>query len=174
MKKIIVIMLAIVMMLSLVSCGVLDEIASMTPEPTSTENGAQPTEEVQGETGITPEALVTEKPADKSDTVTAKPTSTPKPTTQPTAKPTSTPKPTTQPTAKPTSTPKPTAKPTVKPTATPKPTTNTNTSIVYITKTGKKYHSRTSCNGLSNANEIYQSTLSSAVGAGLTPCSKCY
>lgn len=160
MKKIIVIMLAIVMMLSLVSCGVLDEIASMTPEPTSTENGAQPTEEVQGETGITPEALVTEKPADKSDTVTAKPTSTPKPTTQPTAKPTSTPKPT--------------AKPTVKPTATPKPTTNTNTSIVYITKTGKKYHSRTSCNGLSNANEIYQSTLSSAVGAGLTPCSKCY
>lgn len=49
-----------------------------------------------------------------------------------------------------------------------------NTKIVYITKTGKKYHSRTSCSGLSNANEIFESNLESAQNKGLGPCSKCY
>jgi hypothetical protein len=51
---------------------------------------------------------------------------------------------------------------------------NTNSQIVYTTKTGKRYHSRKTCSGLSNANAIYESTLSQAKGKGLTPCAKCY
>ena len=50
---------------------------------------------------------------------------------------------------------------------------STNSSIVYTTKTGKKYHLRTSCTGLNNAKTIYESTLSSAKSRGLTPCSIC-
>lgn len=50
----------------------------------------------------------------------------------------------------------------------------TNSQTVYITKTGKKYHSTKNCSGLNNANEIYDSTLSEAQAKGLTPCSKCY
>ena len=46
--------------------------------------------------------------------------------------------------------------------------------VVYITKTGKKYHSRKNCSGLSNANAIFDSTLAEAEGKGLTPCSKCH
>lgn len=50
-----------------------------------------------------------------------------------------------------------------------------NTSqTVYITETGKKYHSRSSCSGLSRAKAIYTSTLQNAKNRGLGPCSKCY
>ncbi len=45
---------------------------------------------------------------------------------------------------------------------------------VYVTKTGKKYHLTKRCSGLSNANAIYEATLSEAKSRGLTPCSKCY
>ena len=45
---------------------------------------------------------------------------------------------------------------------------------VYVTATGKRYHSRTSCSGLNNAKAIYESTLSSAKNQGLTPCSICH
>ena len=51
---------------------------------------------------------------------------------------------------------------------------NNNSQTVYITKTGKKYHSTKNCSGLNNANAIYDSTLSEAQGKGLTACSKCY
>jgi hypothetical protein len=40
---------------------------------------------------------------------------------------------------------------------------------VYVTKTGKRYHYDSSCNG----GTYYASTLSDAVAAGLTPCEKC-
>lgn len=40
---------------------------------------------------------------------------------------------------------------------------------VYITKTGKKYHYDSSCNG----GTYYASTLSEAKARGLTPCEKC-
>lgn len=50
------------------------------------------------------------------------------------------------------------------------PTSNT----VYTTKTGKKYHSTKNCRGLSNAKEIYTSTLSAAKSIGLGPCSFCH
>lgn len=40
---------------------------------------------------------------------------------------------------------------------------------VYVTKTGKKYHYNSSCNG----GTYYASTLEQAKARGLTPCSKC-
>lgn len=40
---------------------------------------------------------------------------------------------------------------------------------VYITKTGKRYHYDGTCNG----GTYYESTLSEALGKGLTPCEKC-
>lgn len=49
-----------------------------------------------------------------------------------------------------------------------------NSATVYITATGKKYHSTKSCSGLSNAKAIYDSTLSAAISKGLEPCSKCH
>lgn len=45
---------------------------------------------------------------------------------------------------------------------------------VYITETGKRYHSTKHCTGLNNAKAIYDSTLSNAQSLGLTPCAKCY
>ena len=51
---------------------------------------------------------------------------------------------------------------------------DTSSEIVYITKTGKKYHSTQNCSGLSNANAIYEATLEEAEGKGLGPCSKCH
>lgn len=64
---------------------------------------------------------------------------------------------------------------TTTPTPEPEPDTNTNTSqTVYITATGKKYHSTKNCSGLSNANAIYDSTLEEAENKGLEPCKKCH
>lgn len=40
---------------------------------------------------------------------------------------------------------------------------------VYVTKTGKKYHYSSTCNG----GKYYSSTLSGAKARGLTPCDKC-
>ncbi|MBQ7045865.1 MAG: DNA/RNA non-specific endonuclease [Clostridia bacterium] len=50
---------------------------------------------------------------------------------------------------------------------------NDNTHV-YITKTGAKYHSTSSCSGLKKAKAIYDSTVSEAKSKGLTPCSICY
>lgn len=77
---------------------------------------------------------------------------------------------TTTTTAKPTTT---TIKPT---TTTAKPTTTTAapadeplSETVYVTKTGKKWHRSSSCNG----GTYYESTLAEAERRGLTPCKKC-
>lgn len=51
---------------------------------------------------------------------------------------------------------------------------DTNAQTVYITETGKKYHSTKSCSGLNNANAVYDTTISEAQNRGLTPCSKCH
>lgn len=45
---------------------------------------------------------------------------------------------------------------------------------VYTTATGKKYHSRRSCPGLSHARKIYKTTVSNAKSQGLTKCKICY
>ena len=45
---------------------------------------------------------------------------------------------------------------------------------VYVTKTGKKYHSRKSCRGLNRAKKIYTSTLKKAKKRGLKKCKICY
>lgn len=45
-----------------------------------------------------------------------------------------------------------------------------NSSVVYITKTGKKYH----CNSNCGNGTYYEATLSEALAKGLTQCSKCY
>lgn len=48
---------------------------------------------------------------------------------------------------------------------------NTNSTIVYVTKTGKKYH-KGGCSYLKNSK--IEITLSEAQSKGYTPCSKCY
>lgn len=50
----------------------------------------------------------------------------------------------------------------------------TNSATVYVTETGKKYHSTKNCSGLSRAKAIYSSTLQGAKNRGLDPCSKCH
>ena len=44
---------------------------------------------------------------------------------------------------------------------------------VYITKTGKKYHSTKDCSGLSNAKEVLAVSRDEALRRGLTPCKVC-
>lgn len=70
---------------------------------------------------------------------------------------------------------KPTKKPTQKPTATPtqKPTNNSPGEVlVWIpTNGGKKYHSKSSCSGMKNPQQV---TKSSAVSQGFSACGKCY
>ena len=73
------------------------------------------------------------------------------------------------PTEKPT--PKPTAKPTEKPTVAPTVKPENNTEMVWITKSGKKYHSHSGC---SNMKAPYQVSKEDAINGGRGPCSKCY
>ena len=47
--------------------------------------------------------------------------------------------------------------------------TEPNNRTVYVTKTGKRYHYSSTCNG----GTYYASTLSQASARGLTPCNKC-
>lgn len=47
--------------------------------------------------------------------------------------------------------------------------TTDNDIVVYITRTGKRYHYDNHCNG----STYFESTLSEAVSRGLTPCKKC-
>ena len=45
---------------------------------------------------------------------------------------------------------------------------------VYVTASGKKYHSDKGCSGLRRANNIYSKSLADAKSAGYTPCNICY
>lgn len=45
---------------------------------------------------------------------------------------------------------------------------------VYITPTGKKYHSSDKCSGLNNSKNITSTTESEAINKGLERCSKCW
>lgn len=61
------------------------------------------------------------------------------------------------------------------PPATPRPTFAPliqleNDDAVYISKTGKRYHTTPDCSGMRTARKV---TLSEAVGRGLTPCRDC-
>ena len=62
-------------------------------------------------------------------------------------------------------------------TTTTKPATTTttapvnNSTMVWIPKSGKKYHSNPSCSNMKNPSQVTQSE---AVSMGKTPCSKCY
>lgn len=56
-----------------------------------------------------------------------------------------------------------------------KKSSNSNQSTtVYVTATGKKYHSTKSCRGLSRAKSVSSESLGDAETSGLTPCSLCY
>ena len=59
-------------------------------------------------------------------------------------------------------------------TASPAPQTNASASTkqehkIYVTRTGKKYHYNSHCNG----GTYYESTLDAALARGLEPCKKC-
>lgn len=97
---------------------------------------------------------------------TAEPTPEPALTPEPTAAPT--PEPTPEPTPAPTPTAAPTPAPTPEPTPEPTPAP-TQSRTVYITRTGKRYHYDSSCNG----GTYFESTLDEALSRGLTPCDKC-
>ena len=58
---------------------------------------------------------------------------------------------------------------TKKKTTTTQKNDNDVSSMVYVTPTGKRYHSRICGNG-----DYYKVTLSEAKSRGLTPCKKCY
>lgn len=45
---------------------------------------------------------------------------------------------------------------------------------VYITETGKKYHATEHCPGLANAKAVFESTLAQAKDKNLTPCARCH
>lgn len=53
-------------------------------------------------------------------------------------------------------------------------TTISDQETVFITKSGKRYHSTSACSGLNNAKAIFESGLAEAKKKGLTPCSICY
>ena len=91
------------------------------------------------------------------------PTTTPAPTT--TLAPTTTPAPTTAPTTTPA--PTTTIQQTVATTTAPVPQQN----LVWISKTGKKYHRNSSCSNMKNPSQV---TLDKAQSLGLEPCKKCY
>ena len=91
--------------------------------------------------------------------------STSQPNTQPVAP---DPQPSVQPTPAPQPTPQP--QPQTPPPAPVDPTPDVPVSRkVYVTKTGKRYHYSSSCNG----GTYYESTLDAAKRRGLTPCDKC-
>lgn len=50
-------------------------------------------------------------------------------------------------------------------------TTETDEEMVWIPKTGKKYHSNYSCGNMKNPRQV---TLTNAQKRGYTPCKKCY
>ena len=87
----------------------------------------------------------------------------------PTLKPVSTPTPTPEVTATPT--PEPTSTPTPEPTATPTPEPESAEIMVWIPKTGKRYHSYEGCSNMKNPSLV---TLSEAEKLGYTKCSKCW
>ena len=45
---------------------------------------------------------------------------------------------------------------------------------VYVTQTGKKYHSRTNCRGLNNAKTVTTTSEATAKNSGLTKCKICW
>lgn len=84
---------------------------------------------------------------------------------------------TAEPTPEPT--PEPTAEPTPEPTATPAPTPyqtqaavqDSSEPMVWISKSGKKYHRTSDCSGMKNPTQI---SLSKAQSRNMEPCEKCY
>ena len=74
----------------------------------------------------------------------------------------------------PTATPTPQPTATIKPTATPTPAPKANSGsgiMVWIPRTGKKYHSNQKCSGMKNPSYV---TIEEAERRGFTPCKKCY
>lgn len=94
---------------------------------------------------------------------------------QPTAKPIAVPtaKPTAAPTAKPTMAP--TAKPTPAPTRAPvvnvPETQPSQGNLVWLPKTGSKYHSNPNCSGMKNPTQV---PINEAISRGYEACKKCY
>lgn len=121
--------------------------------------------------------FVEEVPSDAQPTetltATVEPTATPEPTPEPTPTPTPepTPEPTPQPTPKPTLAPAPVATPAPTEAPTPVPTTEPVGEMVWIPKSGKKYHRIPDCSGMKNPSQI---PLSEAQARGIPPCSNCW
>ena len=80
---------------------------------------------------------------------------------------TPTPAPTPAPTPKPS--PSPASKPS--PTPTPAPSPDKPEIYVWISKSGSKYHSRSTCSNMKNPSRV---TLTAAINKGYASCSKCW
>ena len=68
-------------------------------------------------------------------------------------------------------TPQPTAAPTPMPTPEPTPEPERQEEMVWIPRTGSKYHSSSSCSNMKNPSQV---TLDEAIRRGYEPCKKCY
>lgn len=68
-------------------------------------------------------------------------------------------------------TPQPTAAPTPMPTPEPTQEPERQEEMVWIPRTGSKYHSRSSCSNMKNPSQV---TLDEAIRRGYEPCKKCY
>lgn len=113
--------------------------------------------------GIMPEPT---EPTERSTEPTEPPTELTEPPTETTEPPTEPTEPPTEPTEPPTEPTEPPTEPT-EPTATP----DEQTEMVWIPKSGEKYHSRPDC---SNMKDPKQVTREEAEQAGYTPCKRCH
>ncbi len=151
-----------------------------TTEPTVAPT-AEPTVAPTAEPTVAPTTEPTVAPtAEPTVAPTAEPTVAP--TTEPTVAPTTEPTvaPTAEPTVAPTAEPTvaPTAEPTVAPTAEPTVPAATDSTdeteqscMVWIPKTGSKYHSKATCSGMKSPSQV---TKEEAESRGYTPCKRCW
>ena len=131
-------------------------------------NGAEQTTTERRPSGTT-SGNNTTKPNTTTPVTTTKPeTTTPEETTKPE---TTTPEKTTEPQ---TTAPETTKKPTTTPNTTTKPSTTTKddeVEMVWVSSSGKKYHSKSTCSNMSSPRQI---SLESAIKQGYTACKKCH
>lgn len=187
MKKILSILLAVLLLLASVGCSSMEPSVELVPPPPSPSyRGTLPTQKPSHAPVQTqePETEESDIPAE-TEIPTAEPTPDPTPTPTPEPTPTPTPEPTPTPTPEPTPSPTPAPAPTNKPSQSSSGNQGSSGSssssgtgsyssggiMVWIPKTGSKYHSTSTCSNMKNPSHV---TLSYAQANGYTRCKKCW